>query len=151
MHCIRPWEWAKNVGLNPVLQALWRHSRQSKLQMHPITAKPEQRKESYSWAEVIRDISWRRRKAGEDFRENGDCLQTSWKESRHLPSGPPFSARRGAEWGRPPRTGHPVVIRDVPACPHLASCRAREQGFAVTVPSLQMSYLLAAFHHADAP
>lgn len=95
MHSIRPW----GVGWEYRTQFLsskhdilvWRCSRQSKLQMRPITATPEQLKESYSWAEVIRDGSWRRRKAGEDFRENGDCLQTAGKGSRHFPSGPPFS------------------------------------------------------------
>ena len=43
--------------------------------MHPVTAEREQKKERYSWAEVVGETSWRRRKDGEDFGKNGGCLQ----------------------------------------------------------------------------
>lgn len=130
--------------------------------MHPITTNPQWPKESYSWAEAVPDASWRPGKPGQDFGENGDCLQQRGREagvSHGDASRSQNLSRTRVEGGGggSPRTGLSAVLRVVSVCPRLALPGRRRVAAPVSralrsaVPSVQVRYFLAVFHHADAP
>lgn len=111
--------------------------------MHPITTNPQWPKESYSWAEAVPDASRRPGKPGQDFGENGDCLQQRGREAgvSHGDASRSQNLSRTRVEGGGGGFSQDRTQRGAPSClrvptPGLAreaaGGRARELGFAVS-------------------